>query len=79
MKFIKNSLGGYFNLSQVEVFYIESTRFGNLYASVKARLINGDIYTLKDYELDPKSATQFDLKAEAQAWLDKFVSEINGD
>ena len=77
MKFIKNSLGGYFNSTQVEVFYIES--IPNLYASVKARLINGDIYTLKDYETNPKSATQFDLKAEAQAWLDKLVCKINGD
>lgn len=76
MKFIKTISGDYINPALVEYFSTgdDSAHKGAVFAHFsRGRRI------IKEFRCDPKSTTQFDPKEAAQAWLDDFVAELNGE
>lgn len=79
MKFVKTIGGRYINLLHIRKFFLSYIDKNE--CKVEAQIsdtLNGncECYVLKRFKVDPNSATQFDAKAEAQAWLDKFIAEL---
>lgn len=81
MKFIKTADGWYIDQNKIDSFtvakYFGTDGKGEGFAA--CAYIYGQRWRLKEFALDPSSATQFDPKAEAEAWLDKFIAKLNED
>ena len=70
MKCIKTADGWYINQNKIDSFNIMQP--DEKRADVCA-WIDETRWVLKRFSCDPKSTTQFDPKAEAQAWLDNLI------
>ena len=77
MKFIKTDNGLYIRADQLIGFQVAERTSGKFEAH--AKLVTKELLVLKTFSCDPKSTTQFDPEAEAQAWLDNFVAKLNED
>lgn len=86
MKFIKTADGWYIDQSQIDSLCIgESCE--NMSDNAGAPIIKATVFAysrglrwrLKEFSCCPEDKTKFDSQAEAQAWLDKFVAELNGE
>ena len=80
-RFIKTADGSYINSDKIDSFtvikhFAPGKKFAH-YAVMANR--ESQYWSLKEFVCYPDDETQFDPKVEAQAWLDKLVSEINGD
>jgi len=78
-KFIKTMDGSYICADKIAVLTIgryKVYRAKDSGFAVNAQ-IDGCSFELVQFACDPKSTTQFNPKAAAQAWLDNFVKELN--
>lgn len=70
-KFIKTADGWYIDQSKIDSFTVAK------YSAGKGK---GEGYAVCAYNYEQRwRLKECETEAEAQAWLDKFVSEINGD
>jgi|GEM_PF-6395410 len=82
MKFIKTEDGWYVDKNKIEWLCLGES-YDNLTsaATLKIRVfayITGIRFPLKEFVCNnSNSATQSDPRAEAQAWLEKFVADLN--
>ncbi|MBO4779468.1 MAG: hypothetical protein J5497_02405 [Selenomonadaceae bacterium] len=74
MKFIKTADGWYINRDKTEGFTVRETKSKGFNVCA---YIDESCWTLKTFLCDPKSTTQFDPKAEAQAWLDNLIAGLD--
>jgi len=81
MKFIKTEDGRYINADLVREFFVipDDDNDGGYIACAQMEDSTFVSEKLKKFSCDPKSTTQFDPRAEAHAWLDELVAELNGD
>lgn len=76
MKFVKTIKGDYVNANFIKDIHIDTLDDGSCYVAAR---VNWYCEMLKIFSCDPKSTTQFDPRAEAQAWLDNLVTKLNGE
>ena len=81
MKFIKTTDDCYINSDKIDSFtvikqFVPGKKFAH-YSVIAHR--ESQYWSLKEFVCYPDDETQFDPKVEAQAWLDKLVSKINGE